>query len=496
MPTTTRSRTQKSRTRTELEKHAAELEALGLGIAPGLPGDDRSEFVERAGIGAGQPRRGAPPADPPAGVIDGAVDRAAGRRRVRHALGMPSDRRISNEVIDELLAGASTEEEIAGPGGLLAELTKRLVERAMEVELTDHVGYEPHQEPPGGAENQRNGTSPKTLVTEHGRVGIDAPRDRDGSFAPKIVRKRQRRFQGFDEKILALYSRGLSTRDISAHLEEIYGVNVGRDLISRVTDGVMDDVREWSKRPLEDIYPIVFLDCMVIKVRDGGSVQRRALYLALGVTLDGDRDVLGMWFQETEGAKFWMQVLNDLKQRGVRDILIACVDGLTGFPEAIEAIFPKTTVQTCVVHLIRASLKYVPRREREQVARDLKPIYTATDADAAHAELEAFDEKWGQRFPVITQAWLNAWEYVIPFLAFPAEVRRVIYTTNAIEALNRQLRKAIKTKGSFPNEDAARKLVYLALQNAVPQWTRTRNWTTALLAFKIHFGDRVPDTAN
>jgi putative transposase len=429
------------------------------------------------------------------GLVDGAVDRAGGRRRVRQALGVASER-VSDEVIDELLAGASTEEEIAGPGGLLADLTKRLLERAMEVELTDHLGYEPHREPPGGAENQRNGVSPKTLLTEHGKVVLDAPRDRDGSFQPKIVKKRQRRFVGFDEKILALYSRGLSTRDIEAHLAEIYGVKVSRDLVSKVTDAVMDDVREWAKRPLEDIYPIVFLDCMVLKIREGGTVQRRALYLALGVTLDGERDVLGMWFQETEGAKFWMQVLTDLKTRGVRDILICCVDGLSGFPDAIEAIFPKTTVQTCIVHLIRASLKYVPRREREQVARDLKPIYTAVDADQAHAELEAFDEKWGKRFPVITQAWLNAWEHVTPFLAFPPDVRRVIYTTNAIEALNRQLRKAIKTKGSFPNEDAARKLVYLAPQNAVPQWTRTRNWTTALLAFKIHFGDRVPDTTN
>jgi putative transposase len=453
-----------------------ELEALGLGIAPAASPPERSLLAP--------------------GVVDEAVDRAAGRRRVHAMLGLPADRRISDEVIDELLAGASTEEEIAGPGGLLAELTKRLVERAMEVELTDHVGYESHCEPPGGAENQRNGTTPKTLITEHGKVAIDAPRDRDGSFEPKIVKKRQRRFVGFDDKILALYSRGLSTRDIEAHLHEIYGVKVGRDLISRVTDAVMDDVREWAKRPLEDIYPVVFLDCMVLKIREGGTVQRHALYLALGVTLEGERDVLGMWFQETEGAKFWMQVLTDLKQRGVRDILICCVDGLTGFPDAIEAIFPKTTVQTCIVHLIRTSLKYVPRREREQVARDLKPIYTAKDADQAQAELEAFDEKWGQRFPVITQAWLNAWEYVIPFLAFPDEVRRVIYTTNAIEALNRQLRKAIKTKGSFPNEDAARKLVYLALQNAVPQWTRTRNWTTALLAFKIHFGDRVPDTTS
>ena len=449
----------------------------------------------------GRALEGCAPPFPAAGglsaeVIDGALERAAGRRRVRQALGVPSDRRISNEVIDELLAGASTEEEIFGPGGVFAGLTKRLVERAMEVELTDHVGYEPHCEPPGGGANQRNGTTSKTLITDHGKVPIDAPRDRDGSFEPQIVKKRQRRFQGFDEKILALYSRGLSVRDIRAHLQEIYGVEVSLDLISRVTDAVMDDVRDWAKRPLEDIYPIVFLDCMVLKIRDGGTVQRRALYLALGVTLDGDRDVLGMWFQETEGAKFWMQVLNELKTRGVRDILICCVDGLTGFPEAIEAIFPKTTVQTCIVHLIRSSLKYVPRREREQVARDLKPIYTAKDADQAQAELEAFDEKWGQRFPVITKAWLDAWEYVIPFLAFPDEVRRVIYTTNAIEALNRQLRKAIKTKGSFPNEDAARKLVYLALQNAVPQWTRCRNWTSALLAFKIHFGDRVPDTAN
>ncbi len=360
---TTRSRTEKSRT--ELESDPG-LEGLGAGFARGLPGDETGELVERAGIGAGQSRRGAPVGDPPtlpAGVLDDAMERVADRRRLRQALGMPSEKRISNELLDELLAGASTEEEIAGPGGLLAELTKRLVERAMELELTDHVGYEPHQEPPGGAGNTRNGTSPKTLICEHGKVPIDAPRDRDGSFEPKIVKKRQRRFQGFDDKILALYSCGLSTRDIEAHLEEIYGVKVGRDLISKVTDAVMDDVRAWAKRPLEDIYPIVFLDCMVLKIRDGGSVQRRALYLALGVTLDGDRDVLGMWFQESEGAKFWMQVLSDLKQRGVRDILICCVDGLTGFPEAIEAIFPKTTVQTCIVHY--ADPRVMPTRVRK-----------------------------------------------------------------------------------------------------------------------------------
>jgi putative transposase len=291
-------------------------------------------------------------------------------------------------------------------------------------------------------------------------------------------------------------TRAGSPRETSTHLQEIYGVKVGRDLITKVTDAVIDDVRAWQQRPLEDVYPVVFLDCLVLKIRERGSVQRRVCYLALGVTLEGDRDVLGMWFQEAEGAKFWMQVLTELKQRGVHDILICCVDGLKGFPDAIEAIFPRTTVQTCIVQLIRLSLKYVPRREREQVARDLKPIYTAIDADAAHDALERFDEKWGRRFPVITKAWLDACEHVTPFLAFPDEVRRVIYTTNAIEALNRQLRKAIKTKGHFPNEDAARKLIYLALVNAVPQWTRCRNWTMALLAFKIHFGDRLPDIAN
>jgi putative transposase len=473
-------------TQIELER----VEGRAAGVERSEPGG-RAELVAGGGGAAAAGPRGR--RELPEEVVDDAVNRA----RVRSAVGrLPGGGRISDEVIDELLAGASTEEEIVGPGALLAQLTKRLVERAMEAELTDHLGYEPHAEPPGGTGNTRNGGTPKTLLTDHGPVRIDTPRDRDGSFEPTIVRKGQRRFQGFDDKILALYARGLSTRDIEAHLQEIYGVKVGRDLISRVTDAVMDDVRAWQQRPLEDVYPVIFLDALVLKIREGGTVQRRACYLALGLTVEGERDVLGIWFQEAEGAKFWMQVLTDLKTRGVRDILICCVDGLKGFPEAIEAIFPQTVVQTCIVHLIRLSLKYVPRREREQVARDLKPIYTAIDADAAERELERFDNKWGQRFPVITRAWLDAWEHVIPFLAFPPEVRRVIYTTNAIEALNRQLRKALKTKGHFPNEDAARKLIYLAITNAAPQWTRCRNWTTALLAFKIHFGDRLPDTAN
>jgi transposase-like protein len=402
-------------------------------------------------------------------------------------------RKLPDELVDELLAGASSEEEIVGPGGLLSQLTKRLVERAMEVELTDHLGYQRHQEPPGGTGNTRNGSTSKTLSTEYGPVEVRTPRDRDGSFEPQIVRKRQRRFEGFDEKILALYSRGVSVRDVQAHLREIYGVEVSAGLISQVTDAVMDDAREWQQRPLEDVYPVLFLDAFVVKIREGGSVQRRACYLALGVGMDGSRDVLGMWFQASEGAKFWMQILTELKQRGIRDILICCVDGLKGFPEAIEAIFPDTVVQTCIVHLIRTSLKYVPRRQYDQVVKDLKPIYTAINADAAFDALEAFDQKWGAQLPVITQAWRQSWDYVTPFLAYEPEVRRVIYTTNAIEALNRQLRKAVKTKGHFPTEDAARKLLYLAIQNAVPQWTRTRGWTKALLAFKIQFGDRLPN---
>jgi putative transposase len=439
---------------------------------PGSAGAERSEPVGRAQRRAGAARREPAP---------------------RPELAEEVKALLPDELIDELLAGARTEEEIAGPGGLLGQLTRRLVERAMEVELTDHLGYEPHQEPPGGAGNTRNGSTPKTLLTEHGAVRVNTPRDRAGTFEPQIVRKRQRRFEGFDDKILALYSRGVSTRDIEAHLEEIYGVRVGRDLISRVTDAVMEDARAWQTRPLDDVYPVVFLDALVLKIRDGGSVQRRACYLALAIGMDGDREVLGMWFQANEGAKFWMQVLSDLKQRGVQDILICCVDGLKGFPEAIEAVFPQTTIQTCIVHLIRHSLKYVPRRQYEQVVKDLRPIYTAIDADAALLALEEFEEKWGKQLPVIGQAWRSAWEHVTPFMAFEPEVRRVIYTTNAIEALNRQLRKAIKTKGHFPTEDAARKLVYLAIQNAVPQWTRTRGWTKALLAFKIHFGDRLPN---
>jgi putative transposase len=399
---------------------------------------------------------------------------------------------LSDELIDEVLAGARTPEEITGPDGLLSRLTKRLVERAMAAELTEHLGYEPGQAPPGGTGNARNGFTAKTIHTEHGSVRIEQPRDRKGSFEPQIVPKRQRRFEGFDDRIVAMYGRGMTVRDIQAHLRELYGVEVGHDLISRVTDAVLDDVREWQARPLEDVYPILFLDALIVKVRDGGAVRNKACYVAIGVNLEGERDVLGLWFQQAEGAKFWLAVLNELKQRGVSDVLICCVDGLKGFPEAIEAVFPHAWVQTCIVHLIRQSLRFVPDKHRRQVAKDLKPIYTAVDADAAAEALERFETDWGERYPMIGKTWREAWEHVIPFLAFPPDVRRVVYTTNTIEALHRQIRKTIKTRGHFPTEEAARKLIYLSIQNAQRSWRQTYHWSSALLSFKIHFGDRLP----
>jgi putative transposase len=323
-------------------------------------------------------------------------------------------------------------------------------------------------------------------------VRIEQPRDRQGSFEPQIVKKHQRRFEGFDDKIIAMYGRGMSVRDIQAHLAELYGVEVGHDLISRVTDAVLDDVREWQARPLEDVYPILFLDALIVKIRDGGAVRNKACYVAIGVNLDGERDVLGLWFQSNEGAKFWLQVLTELKQRGVRDVLVCCVDGLKGFPEAIEAVFPQAWVQTCIVHLIRQSLRFVPDKYRRQVAKDLRPIYTAVNVDAAAEALATFEAGWGERYPMIGKTWRDTWEHVIPFLAFPDDVRRVVYTTNTIEALHRQIRKTIKTRGHFPNEDAARKLIYLAIINAQKSWRSTYNWSAALLSFKIHFGDRLP----
>jgi putative transposase len=398
---------------------------------------------------------------------------------------------LPRELLEDALAGLAPE-QITGPGGLLTELAGRVIEAALGAELSEHLGH-----PPGGvpaSANVRNGSTPKTLATDLGDVQIRTPRDRDASFSPQLVAKRQTRLAGLDEKILALYAGGLTVREIEAQLGELYGVGaVGRDTISRVTDAVLDDVQAWRTRPLEEIYAIVYLDALSVKVREDRSVRNRACYLALGVTLDGTREVLGIWWRESEGAKFWLAVLNDLHQRGTRDVLICCVDGLEGFPEAIEAVFPHAWVQTCVVHLIRAGMRYVSYRDRKKVAAALRPVYTAANAEDAWLALERFDEQWGAQYPMITKVWSERWEHIIPFLSLPADLRKAVYTTNSIENLNRQIRKAIKTRASFPDEQAATKLIYLAITKAQRSWQNAYNWPAAIRALKIHFPDRIPD---
>jgi putative transposase len=384
-------------------------------------------------------------------------------------------------------------EQITGPGGLLTQLAGRVIETALGAELTEHLGYPPGQAPPGGTANHRNGSTPKTVQTELGPVQVKTPRDRDGSFDPKLVAKRQTRLAGLDDKILALYAGGMSVREIAAHLTDLYGAEIKRDTISRVTDAVLADVEAWRTRPLERVYPIVWFDALMVKVREDRSVRTRACYLAIGATVEGEREVLGIWWQDTEGSKFWLAVLNDLHHRGVEDVLVACVDGLAGFPEAIEAVFPHAWVQTCIVHLIRNSMRYVTWKDRKQVIADLKPIYRAINADAAQQALEAFDDTWDHKYPMIADAWRARWENIVPFMALPAELRRAVYTTNSIENLNRQIRKTIKTRGAFPDEQSATKLIYLAIQRAQGAWKKPYNWTGALRGLKIHFGDRLPD---
>ena len=400
---------------------------------------------------------------------------------------------VSDELLDALLSGARTAEEIAGPDGLLGQLTRRLLNRALEAELSEHLGYEAGEAPPGGAGNARNGKPGKTILTDQGPLRIRSPRDRTGTFEPQIVRKRQTRWVGFDDRVISLYARGLTVREIQGHLAEIYGTEVSPDLISKVTDTVLADAKAWQNRQLERVYPIVYLDALVVKIRDGHTVKNQACYVALGVNLDGERDVLGLWFQQTEGAKFWLHVLTDLKTRGVTDILFVCVDGLTGFPEAMEATFRTRPSKPawCTRFAEHAVVSY---KDRKPLAADLRKIYTAVDAEHAADELQAFAEKWDHRYPMISASWLEHWEQITPFLAYPAEVRRVIYTTNSIEALHRQLRKMVKTRGHFPTEDAARKLI-TRHQKAEAKWKRAFHWPAALAAFKIEFGDRIPDSA-
>ena len=399
---------------------------------------------------------------------------------------------LPEDALQDALAGLRPE-EITGPRGLMSQLAGRVLETALGAELTEHLGYPPGQAPPGGAGNHRNGSTPKTVQTDLGPVEVRTPRDRAGTFEPQLVGKRQTRLAGLDERVLDLYAGGMGVRDIAAHLQGLYGIEIGRDTISRVTDAVLEDVAAWRSRPLERVYPIVYFDALHVKVREDRSVRTRACYLAVGVTVDGDREALGIWWQDSEGAKFWLAVLNDLHRRGVNDVLIACVDGLTGFPDAIAAVFPQAWVQTCIVHQIRSSLRYVNYRDRRRLAADLRPIYTAANADQALEELERFDQTWGGRYPMIAQAWRRDWEHITPFLALPEDLRRIVYTTNTIEAMHRQIRKAIKTRGHFPDEQAATKLIYLAIERAETKWRSVRAWTAGLAALKIHFQDRLPD---
>ncbi|MBR7972978.1 IS256 family transposase [Burkholderia vietnamiensis] len=396
---------------------------------------------------------------------------------------------LPKELLDQLVKGPMTPAEVQD---LMLAFNKAVIERAMGAEMNLHLGYPPGQSKPPGQANERNGASGKTVITDRGPVRVEVPRDRDGSFEPILIPKHERRFTGFDERIIAMYARGMSVREIQAFLAESYGTEVSPDFISSVTDEVMAEALSWQSRPLETMYPVVFFDALRVKIRDDGVVSNKAVYLALGIQADGQRDVLGLWIEQTEGAKFWLKVFNELKTRGCQDILIAVVDGLKGLTEAISAAYPRTTVQTCIVHLIRNSLEYASYKDRKALAAALRPIYAAASEEAARQALQDFaDGPWGEKYPTIVQSWKRAWEHVVPFYVFPPEIRRVVYTTNAIESLNMQLRKIIKTRGHFPNDEAAIKLLWLALRNALAKTVRAAfDWKSAMNQFAILFGER------
>jgi putative transposase len=408
------------------------------------------------------------------------------------------DELLVPERIDQLLADAEAEGlAVDGPGGLLSQLTKAVLERALDAEMTDHLGYERGDVSSYGSGNHRNGTYPKTVLTTTGPVELVVPRDRNGSFEPQIVPKRRRRLPNIDELVLSLYARGVSTREIKAHLAEVYGLDVSHEWVAKVTDVVTDEIRTWQNRPLDDVYPILYIDALRIKVRDGGTVVTKAAYLAVGVDVEGRKHILGLWLAANEGAKFWLQIATELRHRGVRDVIIVCCDGLTGLPDAITTVWPDATVQTCVVHLIRGTLRYTSWNDRKAVTTALKPIYTAPSIDAAEQAFEEFKAKWGARIPGAVALWERAWDEFIPFLAYPPEVRRVVYTTNLIESINFMLRKITKTRGHFPNDDAAIKLLYLGIRNIDtrrrgPEGTGTMGWKRALNAFAIHHPGRLP----
>ncbi len=399
---------------------------------------------------------------------------------------------IPKELLDQLIGELKSPEEFYGKGGLIEELTRAITERALEGELTHHLGY-PKNAPAGNnSGNSRNGKNPKRVKGKNGELEVEVPRDRNGSFEPQLIQKRQKRFDGFDEKIISLYARGMTTRDIQAQLEDLYGVEISPSFISTVTDAIMPEVKAWQNRPLEPLYPVVFLDAIRIKSRSDGLVQNMAVYLALGINVDGLKEVLGMWIAKTEGAKFWLSVLTDLKNRGLQDIFIATVDGLRGFPDAIETVYPQTKVQLCIVHMIRNSLKYVSWKQRKEMAADLKTIYRADTVELAEENLGLFAEKWDHTHPTVSKSWYANWERLIPFFDYPKEIRKVIYTTNAIESMNMSLRKVTKNRGSFPTDDAVFKLLYLALMNITKKWSMPiQHWKQAMNHFAILFEDRM-----
>jgi putative transposase len=402
---------------------------------------------------------------------------------------------VPQELLDQLVKGPMTQGDLES---MFRSLKKAVIERAMSAEMSDHLGYRQGESKPEGQANQRNGTTGKTVITDDGPVRIEVPRDRDGSFEPQIIGKHERRFTGFDQKIIAMYARGMTMREIQGYLAEMYGTEVSAEFISKVTDEVTAEITAWQSRPLEPMYPVVFFDALRVKIRDDAVVRNKAVYLALGVLPDGTREVLGIWIEQTEGAKFWLKVFNELRSRGVGDILIAVVDGLKGLCDAIETAFPSTTVQTCIVHLIRNSLDYASWKDRKQVAAALRPIYKAATAEAAQEALEEFASgHWGAKHPTIVQSWRRAWQNVIPFFAFPPDVRKVIYTTNAIESLHMQLRKIIKSRGHFPSDEAATKLLWLALRNITAGKVRsTREWKGAMNQFAVLYGDRFTNPKN
>ena len=400
---------------------------------------------------------------------------------------------LPKDVIDSLLTGYKKPEDLIGEHGLLKQLTKALVERALQAEMAEHLGHGKNESVTNTSRNTRNGTSSKTLKGEFGELPIEIPRDRHGSFEPQLIPKHQTRWNGFDDKILSLYARGMTVREIQSHLEEMYGTEVSPSLISSVTDAVIEEVKAWQSRPLDTLYPIVYMDCIHVKVRDSGAVRTKAVYLALGINLAGEKELLGIWIAQTEGAKFWLQVVTELKNRGIQDIFIACVDGLKGFPEAIETVYPKTAVQLCIVHMVRYSLNYVSWKLRAEVAAGLKSIYTAATQEEAERQLDEFEQKWGVDYPSIVKSWRSNWQRIIPFFDYPPEIRKVIYTTNAIESVNMSLRKITKNRGSFPSDDALLKLFYLAINNISKKWTMPiRDWKAALNRFNIQFEDRMP----